>query len=225
MSFVMPGRVVAKVRRGRRAAFPGSSPYWERRYRCEGTSGAGSYGRLADFKAEVINRLVVDLRAGSVVEWGSGDGAQLARFEVEDYLGIDASKAAVRRCRERFDGDPSRRFLTTTEAERAARKPQADLALSLDVVYHLVEDEVYDAYMMRLFGSARLGVVIYSSNWEDDGSTPPHMRHRRFTDWVEQRMPNWQLRDMIPNRYPFDPQDPDETSFADFYVFVPASHR
>ena len=30
-----------------------------------------------------------------------------------------------------------------------------DLVLSLDVIYHLVEDEVYDAYMRSLFTQCR----------------------------------------------------------------------
>jgi hypothetical protein len=39
-----------------------------------------------------------------------------------------------------------------------------DLELSLDVIYHLVEDEVFDAYMRSLFAHAGRFVVIYSSN-------------------------------------------------------------
>ena len=32
--------------------FPGTRAYWEKRYRAGGSSGPGSYGRLAHFKAE-----------------------------------------------------------------------------------------------------------------------------------------------------------------------------
>ena len=46
------------VARARSLAFPGSASYWELRYRNGGTSGAGSYGRLAEFKAEVLNEFV-----------------------------------------------------------------------------------------------------------------------------------------------------------------------
>ena len=35
--------------------FPGSEKYWEKRYIAGGNSGAGSYGKLAEFKAEVLN--------------------------------------------------------------------------------------------------------------------------------------------------------------------------
>lgn len=38
-------------------SFPSSKEYWEQRYAGGGTSGAGSYGKLAEFKAEIINYL------------------------------------------------------------------------------------------------------------------------------------------------------------------------
>lgn len=44
----------------------------------------------------------------------------------------------------------------------------ADLSLSLDVIYHLVEDEVFETYINTLFKSARRYVIIYSSNSDDN---------------------------------------------------------
>ena len=38
--------------------FPGSAEYWENRYAYGGSSGQGSYGRLAKFKAEVVKNKV-----------------------------------------------------------------------------------------------------------------------------------------------------------------------
>jgi hypothetical protein len=96
----------------------------------------------------------------------------------------------------------------------------ADLALSLDVVYHLLEDSVFDAYMRRLFGSARRFVIVYSSNLDQDWSGS-HVRHRQFTRWVEENKPEWYLHTTLKNAFPYDQRDPDQTSFADFYVFAP----
>lgn len=52
------------------AHFAGSARYWETRYRTGGHSGAGAYGQLAAFKAEVFNMLVRELNVGSAVEFG-----------------------------------------------------------------------------------------------------------------------------------------------------------
>ena len=41
-----------------RSVFPGSARYWERWYASGGSSGPGSFGQLAGFKAEVVNAFV-----------------------------------------------------------------------------------------------------------------------------------------------------------------------
>jgi hypothetical protein len=47
------------------------------------------------------------------------------------------------------------------------------------------------------------------------------VRHRKFTAWIAKNEPDWQPAGYhVPNRFPFDPNRPNETSFADFYFFV-----
>ena len=58
--------------------FSNSVEWWERRYSSGGTSGEGSYGRLAEFKAEIVNKFVKENGIDSVVEFGCGDGKQLS---------------------------------------------------------------------------------------------------------------------------------------------------
>jgi hypothetical protein len=73
--------------------------------------------------------------------------------------------------------------------------------------------------MNRLFESAKRFVIVYSSNKAEDRPAK-HVRHRQFTTWVELNKPEWLLRQTVPNACPYDPTDPDQTSFADFYVFA-----
>jgi hypothetical protein len=72
-----------------------------------------------------------------------------------------------------------------------------------------------------LFEASNRFVVIYASN-ADAAWTSPHVRHRRFTDYVQNHCPNWRLVAHCPNPYPFNPNLPDDTSFADFFVFTRA---
>lgn len=201
-----------------------SSGYWQRRYENSGDSGAGSYGRLAEFKAEVLNAFVANHEVASVIELGCGDGNQLSLAHYPRYLGLDPSPHAIRRCAERFKDDLSKSFMVYDSARFSdpAGFLAADLSLSLDVVYHLVEDEIFDAYMRHLFGVSSRYVAIYSSNM-DDGRVRSHVRHRKFTGWIERHLPDWALRETIVNRYPFDPARPEDTSFADFYIFEKAA--
>jgi hypothetical protein len=97
----------------------------------------------------------------------------------------------------------------------------ADLSLSLDVIYHLVEDHIFEQHMSQLFSSARRFVAIYASN-SDRKAPVQHVRHRNFTAWADANAKDWKLVEKVPNRYPFDESDPEGTSFADFYFYTRA---
>lgn len=171
-------------------SFESSESYWKDRYADGGNSGHGSYGGYAEFKAEFLNRFIRENGINSIIEFGSGDGNQLLLAQYPQYLGVDISPDAVKICRTRFSDDKSKTFIVASEFD----EQQADLVLSLDVVYHLIEDRVFDEYMQRCFSASRRFVIIYSGN---HNSNPPwqkqHVRNRRFTDWVSARQPEWQL--------------------------------
>jgi len=190
-----------------------SGDYWEDRYRAGGTSGMGSVGRLARFKAETINRFISENKIRSVIDLGCGNASQLSLLEVPvDYVGVDVSPSALALCAARFR---ARRFITQDDLNTI---PPAELTLSLDVIYHLTEDDAFATAMHTLFAWATRFVVIYASNL--DATWPArHVRHRRFTDHVAATQPDWRLLAHLPNPYPYDPARPDDTSFADFFIY------
>lgn len=188
-----------------------SADYWERRYRLGMTSGPGSAGELARFKADFLNRFVREQGVQSVIEFGCGDGAQLALAEYPSYVGIDVSAAAIELCRTRFAGDATKTFKCRHGRQAGEPDEAADLALSLDVIYHLLEDDVYHVYLDQLFRAARRWVIVYSSN-RDEAVPARHVRHRRFLEDVQRRHPGFELVRKVDNPKPAE-------SFADFYVF------
>jgi len=195
--------------------FAGSGNYWEARYAAEGTSGVGSYGKFAAFKAEVLNAFVEQHEIDSVLEFGCGDGNQLELARYPNYVGLDVSQSAVERCRRLFAGDRNKSFFVVSEYGGE----KADLVLSLDVIFHLVEDDVFEHYIRKVFASASRYVIIYSSNYDDaSGSDGVHVRHRKFSDWVLRNCPLWSLLEHVPNRYPYH-GDNREGSFADFFIY------
>ncbi len=186
-----------------------SAAYWDARYNAGYSSGDGSYGDLAAFKAEVINHFVAEHKVHTVLEWGCGDGNQLTLAKYPAYLGIDVSPAAVKMCKARFAADQTKRFILPSEfnGERHC------LSLSLDVIFHLTEDVVYETYMHNLFQSSKRYIIIYASDTdEQQPGQSPHMRHHEFTRWVHNNARDWQLMGRIPNRYP-------EHSCADFAMY------
>ncbi len=192
--------------------FPGSREYWEERYRQGGDSGVGSYGKIAEFKAEVINEFVMKNGIDTITEFGCGDGNQLSLFDVPDYVGLDVSERAVESCKERFKHDDGKRFFLyePENFDVVARRLKADLTLSLDVIFHIIEDDTYELYMEHLFDSANKFVIIYSDNV--DTKQRYHVKRRRFTEWVDTKARGWGLTRRIKNRYP-------EISESDFYVY------
>lgn len=195
--------------------FPGSEDYWKTRYLQGGTSGDGSYNLLARFKAETINGLISQHSVRSVIEFGCGDGNQLTLAAYPCYIGVDVSPHAIQLCKRRFSGDPDKTFLTLLEYAHE----RAEMSLSLDVIYHLVEDSVFDEHMKSLFSAATRFVVIYSSNSDNQRNLQgKHIRHRRFSDWIDMYMSEWKLLAHVPNRYPYDGND-DTGSFADFHIY------
>jgi SAM-dependent methyltransferase len=204
-----------------KSEFTGSLAYWESLYRSGGTSGEGSYGRLAKFKAEIINGFVEEKRVQSVIELGCGDGNQLSLARYPTYLGLDVSNEAISQCRKKFKGDPTKSFVAMNSDSCVThwKTEKKELAVSLDVIYHLVEDDVFRAHMRLLFDVAEKYVCIYSTNFEKrDQGLESHMRHRRFTDWIQAFEPSWKLIRHLPNRYP-EGFDDGVTSNAEFYFY------
>lgn len=195
--------------------FSGSMEYWQQRYESGGNSGAGSYNELAEFKANVLNCFVKDNTIDTVLEYGCGDGNQLKLAKYPSYIGYDVSAKVISHCANMFSDDETKQFKLMHEY----RGEVADLTLSLDVIYHLIEDDTFNSYMERLFSSSRRFVIIYSSNTGDNSDNQAlHVKHRRFSEWVETKQPQWKLLWHIPNKYPYE-GDVNKGSFADFYIY------
>ena len=152
---------------------------------------------MAEFKAEVINDFVKEKGISSVIEFGSGDGNQLTYFKFDSYIGFDISQKAIDWCRDLFKEDASKTFHLADEYS----DQKADMTMSLEVLFHLLEDEVFEDYMQRLFQASKKYVVIFSSNETYKSIiNAPHMRHRKFSDWIDKNASQFKLVKEVPNR-------------------------
>ncbi len=197
--------------------FKHSSAYWERRYRKGRSSGQGSYGKFSIFKADFLNHFCEEKHIQSVIELGCGDGNQLSLARYPSYTGLDIAPSAVALCTKKFADNPTKQFRVYDPAAFDVQAvPKAELALSLDVLFHVVEDETYRAYLQHLFSLASRYVIILSSNKDEPVTDSVHVRHRLFTEDVARDFGAWELIHTEKNPYP-------EENFADFYVYQKAS--
>jgi cyclopropane fatty-acyl-phospholipid synthase-like methyltransferase len=194
-----------------------SKEYWNNRYKKNETSGAGSYGVLCSFKAEIINKIFKDYNINSIIDLGCGDTNQLKTYDIKDnmkYVGIDVSPIIIEKCKETFLNN-NYNFYCEDEYQY---KEKFDVGLSIDVTYHLIEDEIFKVYLEHLFDVSTKIVVLYSSNFElsHDSNNPslccPHVKHRLIIPYIEKNFKEWELIENIPNRYP-------KNSSAEFYIF------
>lgn len=196
--------------------FRNSPEYWERRYALGGDSGAGSYGESAAYKATTLNAFVEAHAIQSVIEFGCGDGHQLTLARYPRYLGVDVSPSAIARCRSMFASDPTKSFITTGDYAGET----AQLALSLDVLYHLVEDSIYEDYLRTLFAAGREYVIIYSSSTDQPRRTMRHVMHRPVERDVAQRFPDFRRMHEAESA---PPKAGDGVSDARFFMYRRAS--
>lgn len=186
--------------------------YWDRRYRDGRTSGAGSEGDEGAYKAMYVNEFMRDHDIVSVIDWGCGDGQVLGQLELRNpwraYTGIDVSPTIIERMRQRY------RELEFMNAEEACKgQYSADLALSMDVLFHLPDDGDYFTYLDHLFDSAEKYVLVYSTNYAG-GRTARHVFRREFTPDIAGRFPDWELRTV---------ETPLREGLASFFVYEKVS--
>lgn len=164
----------------------------------------------------MLNEFVRSNAVQSVIEFGCGDGHQLSLATYPSYVGLDVSPSAIERCKQMFAEDDTKSFFlySTPHFVDRANVFRAELAMSLDVIYHLVEDEIFNDYMRHLFDAATRFVIIYSSDDSSIVDSAPHVRHRQFSTWVEENMPTWTLMETVKN-----PNDDRAGSVVHFAVY------
>ena len=188
--------------------FKTSHKYWVDRYSHGGCAGIGSYGIIASWKAYIVNRFLEKRKISHVIDWGCGDGYQASLFNIPDYIGYEISTFALMHCLE-----TAKNMVCLMASDYDGKK--AELTMSLDVIYHLVEKDVYEAYMERLFDSSTRYVIIYSTNEEAKGSND-HVKHRKFSTWVNKNKKNWQLIETMHNPLP---ETKKTGKLANFYFY------
>jgi len=198
----------------KKLSFQDSKSWWEKFYSGGGNSGAGSYGVLAQFKAQIINDFVKKNKIKRVIEFGCGDGNQLSMFKIPNYTGLDVSKTIIQKNIKYFRKDKTKNFFLYDPETFSDNTSffNTDLVISLDVIYHIIEDNVFNKYMKDLFNSSKKFVIIYSSNTNKNSLNPPHVKHREFSRWINSNLHNWELIEKIKNKYPHE-------SFSDFFIY------
>ena len=195
-----------------------SSKHWQNRYLNGQNSDSGSYGRLAQWKAEVINNFIKNKKIQSIIDYGVGDGNQLSLYDINDitYCGIDVSKVVIDKLSNKYKNDTTKQF---HHVSSKILNFTSELTISCDVLYHLIEDDVYVNYLNNLFRMSEKYVIVYAKALNQDHKCE-HVKFRNFIVDIEKLYPEWKLFKCIPNKYPVnDIRESNEHFFSDFYIY------
>jgi hypothetical protein len=194
-----------------RRSFPTSAVHWQRHYERGGDSGPGSYGDSATYKANLINQVIRERGIRSIIELGCGDGNQLGLLDVDQYIGLDISKVAIERCTARYGDNPKRSFIWYDQSHfhDPLQLVSAECAMSLDVIFHLIEDDVFARYMQNLFNCARRYVIIYALDQDEVRRKHVSVRIRKYSAYVAVHIPEFRIALHVA----------EQGKFGDFYLY------
>jgi predicted O-methyltransferase YrrM len=186
-----------------------SNLFWENRYKSGGNSGSGSYNKMAEFKATVINNFIKKKSIKSMIDYGVGDGNQLKLIDTRNinYIGLDVSHTIICKCKDIFKNDFTKNFKLSDEFDFSSTN--VDLSISCDVIYHLIDDSVYFEYLDNLFKSSSKYVIIYAK--DENVNHASHVKFRKFTNYIQNQFPEWSLIEYIENIHKESP--------SNFYIY------
>lgn len=188
--------------------------YWQKNYFSGGNSGKGSYGILAKYKAIVINDFVKKNKIKRVIDFGCGDGNQLRYFKFEQYLGLDIAKSAVDRCIRKFSRDKSKSFMLYDPLGfKNNGYINADMVISLNVLYHIIPEKEYIKTLQDIFSSSLKWVILYTTTDKSKlGEYIPgtHIYHRDTVSYLR-IIKGFKIVNIIKQKYP-------NQSCADFVI-------
>ena len=185
--------------------------YWDDRYNRGGTSGDGSYGILADFKAGVINKYLKDNNINSVIEFGCGDGNQLGLIDYKDYLGVDISSEAVKRCRKKYRGEKNKKFSIYKPGAKSLKNLSCDLVVCLDVLYHIIDENDFINTLNDIFTISAKHIIVYTILEKPKIQLSEHLIFRDIEEY-KQIYKEYDIKEIIKQKYK-------EESMADFVIF------
>ncbi len=145
--------------------------YWNERYAEGGNSGYGSYGTQLQKKLDWLSALPIE----TITEVGCGDfhfGENLlARYPDAHYCGLDISDVIIAKNKELH---PTFNFQVFQ-----GQIPPADLLMCVDVLFHIVDENEYEA-MLDGLQSASWKYLAVTAYERDEPDVSPHLNIKKF---------------------------------------------
>jgi len=153
--------------------------YWEERYKRGRNSGAGSYGKNAHFKSDMIKRTIEENNIKSIVDFGCGDGNQISFLPSNiKYFGYDISQTAIDLCNKQYSGRPHWSF-GTYDPMTYTYETMADMSMACDILFHVTIEDEWLKTIDCICRSATKIVVLITNAESIREEYFPHVNYKR----------------------------------------------
>lgn len=150
--------------------------YWNRRYQRGSGSSFEPHEGVINFETGLINEFIKKHEIKSVLDMGCGDGSVFQRLRnLPIYHGMDISSIIIARMQQKYEKDDSRMFFEP----HTMPDYYYDLVISIDTIYHLVNDHEYIDYLEKLEKKCKNYLIISSTNYNAYYGGG-YIRHRAF---------------------------------------------
>lgn len=146
--------------------------YWEPWYQREEIgSGDGSRGILLEYKANSLNAIYEKYHVGNVFDFGCGDGYLVSKLNCKTYYGVDISETSVKLCNERVNkpnfyfekGHFYEQTIDVVAYNYTSKfKVSPDIVTCIDVLYHIIDEAVFNKTVENIFSIGAKVVVLYT---------------------------------------------------------------
>ena len=132
--------------------------FWNFRYKYfpELGSGQGSRGEVKEQKRQLLLEFGIEC-SKSVLDIGCGDGETLHGLNIENYIGVDISQAAIEQHKiKREHGQ----FIHAESAQQLPKEVTGDLTLCFEVLIHQSTIEDFDTTLSKLIAATNKRLII-----------------------------------------------------------------
>lgn len=151
-----------------------SQVYWEARYKSGRDSGAGSAGKLRDWKWKIIESYSPKMQ--QVLDVGCGDLRFWYGRECWNYTGVDFSPTIIEHNRKL---KPNWNFILSSASDTNLNLHRYDVVFCFDTLFHVMVDSDYYAILKNLCDWTGNWLFIYT--WERN---PLGTLYQKLTDRV-----------------------------------------
>lgn len=144
--------------------------YWDNRYASGGNSGLGSIGKHKEWKWNTLNNNIENIT--NIIDVGCGDLSFMDNHTIENYTGIDISNTIIEANKTKH---PEWKFICSS-ADKRISGLKGDVVFCHDVLFHIVDDEVYNNIILNLIEYSNKYISIFT--WHKN----PLKRMFRSTD-------------------------------------------